>query len=228
MALEQVPQPDPRRRGAADPEPERLQDRQPVGPLAHQSRGAAVAVRRIRLHAVLRRGERSRGDAPEDGRYARGGDRGDSRESEARPRVERAVPAALADDRPPLAQRVDRAGDDQGPQSGGVVAGAPGAVLGGASESGQPAAARELAAQLRARAALRCRRQAPARAEGARAAGRPPHERQSARQRRTAAQGPETARFPEVRRRRAGQRRGPGPRTRGRSASSCATSSSRT
>ena len=41
VALEQVPQPDPRRRGAADPELERLQDRQPDDPLAHQPRGAA-------------------------------------------------------------------------------------------------------------------------------------------------------------------------------------------
>ena len=35
LALEQVPEPEDGRRGAADPPPERLQDRQPDGPRAH-------------------------------------------------------------------------------------------------------------------------------------------------------------------------------------------------
>ena len=60
VALEQVPEPGARRRGAADPEPERLQDREPDHPRAHQPRRAGGAVRRLRLQAVLRRGQRSR------------------------------------------------------------------------------------------------------------------------------------------------------------------------
>ena len=40
LALEQVPQPGPRRRRAADPAPERLQDRRPDRAGAHQPRGA--------------------------------------------------------------------------------------------------------------------------------------------------------------------------------------------
>ena len=61
VALEQVPQPGPRRRGAADPQPERLQDRQPDDPRAHQPRGAArrcssaTATRRTSSRAATRR-----------------------------------------------------------------------------------------------------------------------------------------------------------------------------
>ena len=48
-----------RRRRAADSQPERLQDRQPDDPRAHQSRRARSPVRRLRLHALLRRRRRS-------------------------------------------------------------------------------------------------------------------------------------------------------------------------
>ena len=51
LALEQVPQPRARRRRAADPQPQRLQDREPQHPLPHQPRGARGAVRRLRLQA---------------------------------------------------------------------------------------------------------------------------------------------------------------------------------
>ena len=60
-----------RRRGAADPAPERLQDRQPLRARAHQPRGTGSAVPRLRLHAVFRRGRRPRDDAPADGGDAR-------------------------------------------------------------------------------------------------------------------------------------------------------------
>ena len=50
LALQQVPQPGPRRRRAADPAPERLQDRQPDGPGAHPRRGAdELLLERLRL-----------------------------------------------------------------------------------------------------------------------------------------------------------------------------------
>ena len=129
VAFQQVREPGPRRRGPADPEPERLQDRQPDPALAHQPRRARGAVRRLRLYAVLRRGQRPGRDAPEDGGDAGGSDRRHPRGSESRARIQDAVPAALADDRAPVAERVDRACGDQGSQGGRLVAIASGPVL---------------------------------------------------------------------------------------------------
>ena len=56
LAFEQVPQSGARRRGAADPPSERLQDRQPDRAGAHQSRGTGIAPSRLRLCAPFRRG----------------------------------------------------------------------------------------------------------------------------------------------------------------------------
>ena len=89
VAFQQVPQPRPRRRGAADPESQRLQDRESNDPGAHQPRGARSAVHRLRLHAVFRGRQRSGADASEDGRHAGAGHRRDSRAAEGRARVER-------------------------------------------------------------------------------------------------------------------------------------------
>ena len=82
LAFEQVHQPGSRRGGAADPQPQRLQDREPDGARAHQSRGARVADGRLRLQALVRRGIGSRHDAPEDGRDARCDRRRDPRHLE--------------------------------------------------------------------------------------------------------------------------------------------------
>ena len=71
LALEQVPQPRPRRRRAAGPAPERLQDQQPDDPRPDQPPRDRGAVRGVRLHAVLRRGLRAPEHAPGDGRDAR-------------------------------------------------------------------------------------------------------------------------------------------------------------
>ena len=71
LALEQVSEPADRRRGAADPAPERLQDRQSDRARPHQPRGTRPAVPRLRLHTAFRRGRRSAGDARADGRDAR-------------------------------------------------------------------------------------------------------------------------------------------------------------
>ena len=58
-------EPGARRRGAADPAPERLQDRQPDGAGAHPRRRADVSCSRATATAVhLRRGARAGGDAP--------------------------------------------------------------------------------------------------------------------------------------------------------------------
>ena len=61
LALEQVPQPEDRRRRAADPAPERLQDREPDGARAHPRGGARRAVRGLRLPAAARRSRRRAG-----------------------------------------------------------------------------------------------------------------------------------------------------------------------
>ena len=68
LAHQQVPEPDSRRRGPADPSPQRLQDQQPDAAGAHQPRGSGEPVPRLRLDAVLRRRLRPREHAPGDGR----------------------------------------------------------------------------------------------------------------------------------------------------------------
>ena len=71
LALQQVPEPRDRRRGPADPPPQRLQDRQSLRARPDQPRGARPAVPWLRLHAVLRRGARAGDDARAHGRHAR-------------------------------------------------------------------------------------------------------------------------------------------------------------
>ena len=69
LALEQVPQPGARRRGAADPASQRLQDRQPDGAGAHPARGArrsCCAATAIEPYFV--EGDDPERDAPADGR----------------------------------------------------------------------------------------------------------------------------------------------------------------
>ena len=60
LALQQVPEPGHGRRRPAHPPPERLQDRQPLRARPDQPRGARPPLPRLRLHAPLRRGRRSR------------------------------------------------------------------------------------------------------------------------------------------------------------------------
>ena len=83
VALEQVPQPGARRRRAADPAPERLQDREPDPLRAHRSQGAREPVRGLRVQASLRRGRRPSHHAPPDGVDARHRGRARSRRSSA-------------------------------------------------------------------------------------------------------------------------------------------------
>ena len=68
LALEQVPRPGRRRRGAPDPAPQRLQDREPDGARAHPRGRARRAALRVRLGAVPRRRRRSRAGAPASSR----------------------------------------------------------------------------------------------------------------------------------------------------------------
>ena len=76
LAVEQVSQSGNRRRGAADPAPERLQDRQSDRARAHRARGTGAIPARLRLDAVFRRGRRSAADAPTHGRHLGPGRRG--------------------------------------------------------------------------------------------------------------------------------------------------------
>ncbi len=67
LALQQVPPSRARRRGPADPPPQRLQDRQPDRARPHRAGRTSQPSLRLRLRALLRRGRRARGDAPVDG-----------------------------------------------------------------------------------------------------------------------------------------------------------------
>ena len=82
-------EPGARRRRAADPAPQRLQDRQPDRAGAHPARRAARAARGLRPRALLRRGRRPGDDAPAHGRDARPGARRDRRDPGARARGRR-------------------------------------------------------------------------------------------------------------------------------------------
>ncbi len=118
-------------------------------------------------------------DASKDGRHVGRDHRRDPRPAENGARIEQPLPAALAHDRAAFTQRLDRAEGDQGTQGGRLLALAPGAVCRCARQSGEPKTSGRLDAQLQARGAVRCERQARAGAQGAGAQGQPAHERQS-------------------------------------------------
>ena len=78
LALEQIPGPSDRRRGAPDSASQRLQDRQSDHPGTYFAPGAGVPVRGLRLRAVHRRRRRTAGHASVDGgnpRHCPGSDR---------------------------------------------------------------------------------------------------------------------------------------------------------
>ena len=149
-------------------------------------------------HAPHRRRRRPREGPPAAGRDARPGARRDRRDpgrgQDARRRAGRA--AALADDRAPDTQGLDRPEGRRWRPGRGHVALPPGAGRGRARQRGPPGRARGVAALVPARGALRRRRRPRPGARGAAATGRPADERQPARQRRPAAAGPQAARFP--------------------------------
>ena len=107
LALEQVPEPGPRRRGAADPASERLQDRQPHRAGAHSAtRSSTRLLPGYGYTPYFVEGDDPDGDAPADGRHARHASFAEIAEHSSRRaqrRLQRA--AALADDRPAHAQR---------------------------------------------------------------------------------------------------------------------------
>ncbi len=101
---------DPAHDGAVlpDPAPQRLQDREPHGPGAHPPGGAAGAHGGLRARAALRRGRRPGSRAPADGRDDGHRRRGDPGHPAGGPGGGRHRASALADDRAPDAQGLDR------------------------------------------------------------------------------------------------------------------------
>ena len=127
LAFQQVPEPGDRRRGPADPAPQRLQDRQSHHPGPHQPRGAGAALSRLRLHALFRRGRRPGKDARAHGRHAGDGHRRDPRASRRTRATRLRRTPALADDRAAHAQGLDLPQGDRRQAHRGLLAGAPGA-----------------------------------------------------------------------------------------------------
>ncbi len=155
LALEQVPQPRPRRRRAAHPAPERLQDRQPHRARPHQPGGAGEPLRRLRLQAAT--SSRAPIRPPCTSRWqARWTTvaRRDPRDPAQGPRGGRHGLRPLADDHPAHAEGLDLPGRGGRPQAGGLLARPPGAPAGPRSPR-PPGPAGAVAAQLPAGRAFR-------------------------------------------------------------------------
>ncbi len=108
VAVQQVSRSHQRWRGAADPAPQRLQDRQPDHSRADRTGGTGSVAARLRLDALLRRGSRTGADARGDGRDARCGSGGNQTHPARSPRERQHHAPALAHDRSQISQRLDR------------------------------------------------------------------------------------------------------------------------
>ena len=203
LALGQVPQPGQRRRGAADPAPERLQDRQPDRAGPDPARGAGVAAARLRVHPVHGGGRRPQAGAPAARRDHGPGHRRDPRHPAPRPRRRRPGQARLAGDRAAHPQGLDRAQGGGRPAGGGHLAGAPGPAGRGPAEPGAPGPARGVDALLPRGGTVRRERGPDPRTGRAGPGRRPADGREPARQRGPAPARPAAARLPRLRRGRA-------------------------
>ena len=174
LALEQVRRPGDRRRGAAGPAPERLQDREPDRPRTHPRARPRRAAGRLRppsdpRHRWLRR----RGSAGR-ARALRGRPRrGARRDRGGEGRLWRQV----ADDRPPHAEGLDWPDGGRRPAGREQLALAPGPDRRPAREPRAPEAAGGVAALVPTGGALHGGRRAAARAARAPAERRQAHER---------------------------------------------------
>ena len=108
LALEQVPESGARRRGAADPAPERLQDRQPDRAGAHPRRGADALFDGYGYEPYFVEGDDPATMHAADGRHARHDFRRDSRHPAAARAAAGRRRAALAADRAAHAEGMDR------------------------------------------------------------------------------------------------------------------------
>src|SRR5262249_59278116 len=107
-----------------------------------------VAAGRVRAQALLRRGGGPEDDAPADVREARARHRRDPRAPAGGPRDRLRGAAAVADDRPPLAEGLDRAARGRREDDRGPLALTPGAVRGSRREPEAHHAAGGLAQEL--------------------------------------------------------------------------------
>ena len=212
LALEQVPQSRARRRGAADPASQRLQDRQPDRARAHPARGARSPDARLRLRTALRRGRRPEDDARADGGDARDGDRRHPAHPARRAGRRLLQTALLADDRHAHAEGLDLPEGDRRQAGGRLLALASGADERDAGPSRARPHPRSLDEELPPRGAVRRDRPPQAGTRRACAVRRAPDERQSAHQWRRTPPRPEAAGLPRLRGRgrvaRRGDRRG--------------------
>ena len=128
-------------------------------------------------------------------------------EIKAQCRGRRRAATALADDRLPHPEGMDRPGLHRRQEDHGILARTPGSARQRPRHPRTPAGARRLAGLLPRRRTVRRGRQARPEDRGTGAAGSAADERQPARQRRAAAEGSAAARLPELRRRRARARR---------------------
>src|SRR5215211_7959258 len=166
---------------------------------ANPVRGAAVALRRLRLQAVLRRGLGARRDAPQDGRDAGRGGRRHPVDPVCGAGEQERPATAVADDRPAHAKGLDGAEGGRRPKDGGLLALAPGPDGRPGGEAGARQGARGLATHLRAGRAVRRARASARRAARAGAERRPSHGREPARERWPAAARAADARLPRLR-----------------------------
>jgi xylulose-5-phosphate/fructose-6-phosphate phosphoketolase len=153
--------PDHRRRRAADPAPQRLQDQQPDRAGPHRARGAGAVLRGCGWTPYFVEGRRSGNDASADGRHA--GQAIEDIRDPGNARNKNDPPAALADDRAAVAQGLDRAEGRRWPADRGHVPRASGAAAGRCRASRSRQAARKLDEELQGRGAVR--REWPADAE---------------------------------------------------------------
>src|SRR5690606_41262871 len=175
LAFEQVLEPGHRRRGAAYPASERMEDREPDAASANAEARARAAAARVRLRAALRRGRRPGNAACAHGVRARYRVRPDRRDPGERARTQRAGAADLADDRAAHAERLDGTGEAGRQTRRRHVALASSAAFGAARAPRAAAPARAMDAQLPARGAVG-REGAPASgAAGARTGWAAPH-----------------------------------------------------
>ena len=159
LAQQQIPQPAARRRRAADPASQRLQDRRPHRARPHAGSRAAPPVRGLRLRAGDRRRRRPGRHAPTNGRRPRPRLRRHRRRPARRP-ARRRPPPRLANADPAHAKRLDRPERGRRQARRRHLARPPGPARRAAQAPGAPRPARALDARIRAGEAVRRRRPA--------------------------------------------------------------------
>ncbi len=152
VAHQQVSESDSRRRGAADPQSERLQDQQSDAARAHQSRGVGRPVQGLRVHAAVS----SKAPIAESMHQAMAATldhcvRSIRRASKRSAQFGDGEPSALAHDRSADAEGLDRAGGSRRAKGRRFVASTSGAAAWCEEEPGASETARTVDARLQTR-----------------------------------------------------------------------------